>query len=87
MLRTGLSRDLIQSRKVLLTHGLQLIAPDGIRHRHQQSSIYKAESTGIRRDRAATGYRPRQQGGLVAGLGAYVISKDFLECSARVLHC
>jgi len=81
-----LPSDLIQSRKVLLTHELQLIAPDGVGHGHHQRSIDKAESSGIRRNRAAASYRPRQQWGFSARVSTDFLSENFLECPACVLH-
>jgi len=78
--------NLVQSRKVLLAHELQLTAPNRIANGHHKCSVDKTESTGIGCNCTAAGDRPRQQGGLIAGVGANVLSENLLERPARWLH-
>jgi len=81
-----LACDLIHPRKILLVHELQLTAPYGVGHRHDQHAIHEAQGPGPLRDRCSADYRPSQQRGLSPSSAANLILEDFLQCAARVLH-
>jgi hypothetical protein len=81
-----LPRNLLQSRKVLLVHLLQLIAPHHVGDGHNQNAVDKAQRARLLCNGRAAYYWPSEQWSLIASFAADIVSENLLQRAARVLH-